>query len=726
MKQLIQSYRDGSVTLREVPAPHCGDDAVLVRTEASLVSMGTERAVIALGRRSLLGKAVARPDLARRALEKARVQGLRQTWQEAMGRLDAPTALGYSAAGVVRQCGAAVRDAYAVGEAVACIGQGFASHAEYLRMPAHMVCRLPAAVPARHAAFGMLGGIALHGIRCAGVGFGSHVGVIGLGLLGQLSAQILQAYACEVVGMDPDAVKLRVATSGAGRFVDSEESLRAMMDAGPGLDAVIITAGGGDAGLLDLAIALCRRRARIVVVGMVDVRADRNALWDKEIELMVSRAAGPGAFDPVYEVDGVDLPLGDVRWTQRRNVEEFLRLAQRGKLRLESLITHEYPFEQAERCYQDWTSGALQAPIGVLLNYAGPARPASATPAAEEPAAPLATTELSPVSQPAGDRLNAAVFGAGLFANAVLLPAARRLRNLRLHSLVAVSGVRSEHAGRRFGFARCTTDADAVWRDAGIDAVIGLTPHDAHCDFVLSAWRHGKPAFVEKPLCVHPDELSRLVAAYRAAGHVAVPTMVGHNRRFSPHARRWKAWLGERSGPLVAQLTVNAGQLPADHWLRADAQGRGRIVGEMTHFVDLLCFLTGAMPASVAAIRARASDSVIVTLQFADGSVGVVTYAASGSRRAARETVTLFCDGKTIVSEDYRRSELHGASRRRRYRSVHQQLGHREALAHFTAAARGDCALSIPFAEAVAVMQATFAIERSLSIGERIAVELPL
>ena len=717
MKQLVQRYRDGAVALREVPAPRCGDDAVLVRTEASLVSIGTERAMIELGRRSLLGKALARPELARRALEKARVQGLRQTWQEAMGRLDAPVALGYSAAGVVQQCGAAVADAYSVGEPVACIGQGFASHAEYLRMPPNMVCRLPEGVSCRHGAFGMLGCIALHGIRCAGVGFGSRVAVIGLGLLGQLTTQLLQAYSCDVLGMDPDADKLRIAASGPGRFVGDAESLRAATRGGQGVDAAIIAVSGGDSSPLELAIALCRPRARIVVVGALDVRADRNALWEKELELTVSRAGGPGSLDPVYEIDGVDLPVGEVRWTQRRNLQEFLRLLGDGRLRLDSLITHEFPFEQAERRYAEWIAGGLGAPVGVLLNY----------PARAPARAPAATTELAVRARPDA-RLSVAVFGAGAFANALLLPAARKVRAWRLHTLVSMTGARAEHTARRFGFARCTTDAESVWRDESIDAVIGLTPHDTHCELVLNAWRHGKALYVEKPLCARPPELDELIAAYRAADSVP-PTVVGHNRRFSPHAARWRSWLGRRAGPLVAQLTVNAGPLSADHWLRADEQGRGRVVGELTHFIDLLCFLCGALPVWASAARARsdepteASDNFAVTLQFADGSLGSIAYAAAGSRRAARETLALFCDGKTIVSEDYRRSALHGPGFARRYRT-RQQLGHSEALERFADAARGAAAAP-PFSEALAVMRTAFAIERALSTGERVAVAPP-
>ena len=739
MKQLVEDYRRGVVALRETPPPRCGDDAVLVRAVSSLVSLGTERAMIDFGRRSLLGKALARPDLLRRALEKTRVQGLRQTWEEAMGRLDAPVALGYSAAGIVLECGASVREAYAVGEAVSCIGQGFASHAECLRMPANMVCRLPGGVSCRHGAFGMLGSIALHGMRCAGVGFGSRVAVLGLGLLGQLTAQLLEAYACEVIGTDPDTDKLGVAGRGAGRFVGDAESLRALAEGMHGVDAVIVTASGGDAGLLDLAVALCRPRARIVVVGTPDMRVDRNAVWEKEVEITVSRAGGPGALDPVYELDGVDLPLGEVRWTQRRNLEEFLRLAGSGRLRLDELITHEFPFGEAERCYQEWTSGALSAPIGVLLNHPADAalevgvadatEPAAATPSALEAVAtsPAPTVAaLASRAVPSPERLSVAVFGAGVFANAALLPAARKLRRWRLDTIVSLSGVRAAHAARRFGFAHAVSDPESVWNDPGIDAVIAATPHAAHCGHVLGAWRHGKALYIEKPLCAHPSELDEIVAAYVAADRLPV-TMVGHNRRFSAHARRWKAWLGQRAGPVVAQLTVNAGPLGADHWLRAAEQGRGRIVGEMTHFIDLLCFLCDALPVWVMAERVRADaadagdDNLVATLRFADGSVGSITYAANGSRRSARETVTLLCDGKTIVSEDYRRSALYAARRTRRYRSARQQLGHREALEHF-AKAVGGVAEPPPFVEAVAVMRAAFAIERSLSIGKRVAV----
>ena len=329
MKQVVQSYKTGEVTLRDVPVPQCGSKRILVRNRHSLISLGTERSTIELGRKSLLGKAASRPDLVRRAWDKAKKEGLLKTWQEAMGRLDTPTPLGYSSAGIIEQCGIAATE-FSPGDRVACIGQGFASHAEFVSIPVNLACRIPEGVSDDEASFGMLGIIALHGIRSAKLSFGSKVVVLGLGLLGLLTIQMLRAYGCEVIALDPAQDKTAVANRlGFKHVTNQAEDLTRLCDvqtAGYGADAVINTAASKDRSLVDQSIQLCRSKGRIVIVGTADIHPDRNELWLKEIELVVSRAAGPGSLDPLYELEGVDLPIGEVRWTQKRNLQEFLRL----------------------------------------------------------------------------------------------------------------------------------------------------------------------------------------------------------------------------------------------------------------------------------------------------------------------------------------------------------------------------------------------------------------
>ena len=370
MKQVVQSYKTGDVSLRDVPVPQCGSKRILVRNSCSLISLGTERSTIELGRKSLMGKAASRPDLVRRAWDKAKKEGFLKTWQEAMGRLDTPTPLGYSSAGVIEQCGIAATE-FSPGDRVACIGQGFASHAEFVSIPVNLACRIPEGVTEQEASFGMLGIIALHGIRSANLTFGSRVVVMGLGLLGLLTIQMLRAYGCEVIALDPSADKIELAKRYGFDHVTTEtDSLARLSDTrtnGFGADAVIITAASKDRGPVDLAIQLCRPKGRIVVVGTADIHPDRNELWLKEIDLVVSKAAGPGSLDPLYELEGIDLPIGEVRWTQKRNLQEFLRLLADKKVDVQPLITHRFNITEAEDVYSQFIAGKLIQPIGVLF-----------------------------------------------------------------------------------------------------------------------------------------------------------------------------------------------------------------------------------------------------------------------------------------------------------------------------------------------------------------------
>ncbi|HBL55726.1 MAG TPA: oxidoreductase, partial [Deltaproteobacteria bacterium] len=461
MKQIIQSYKTGEVKLRDVPVPRCGSKRILVRTVKSLISIGTERSVIDLGRKSLAGKAVARPDLVRRAWEKAKKEGLLKTYQEVLGRLDTPTALGYSCAGVVEECGLSATE-FSPGDRVACIGQGFASHAEFVSVPVNLACRIPDGVPEEEAAFGMLGIIALHGIRCADLSFGSRVVVMGLGLLGLLTVQMLLAYGCEVMAFDPAKDKVELARQFGVTDATSEfqvlQGLTEDRTQTHGADAVIITAVTKKRDPVDQAIQLSRFKGKIVVVGVTDIHPERNELWQKEVELVVSKAAGPGSLDPLYELEGIDLPIGEVRWTQKRNLEEFLRLLQTKKVSVRPLITHRFSIADAEQAYAQLIAGKLDKPIGVLLEYV------EDTPILRS--LPLPSVAKSSVSRQ--EVVNLGVIGAGLFGKALLLPALQKLPGVILHTLVTSSGANVEHSGRKFGFLNQATDAEQIWNSSDI------------------------------------------------------------------------------------------------------------------------------------------------------------------------------------------------------------------------------------------------------------------
>jgi predicted dehydrogenase len=721
MKQVVQSYKTGDVTLREVPVPQCGNKRILVRNSHSLISLGTERATIELGRKSLLGKAASRPDLVRRAWDKAKKEGLLKTWQEAMGRLDTPTPLGYSSAGLVEQCGNAATE-FAPGDRVACVGQGFASHAEFVSIPVNLACRIPDGVSDEEAAFGMLGIIALHGIRSAGLTFGSRVVVMGLGLLGLLTIQMLRAYGCEVIAIDPAADKVDLAKRFNFVNVTADvSSLATLCDhktGGLGVDAVIITAATKERGPVDQAIQLCRPKGRIVVVGTADIHPDRNELWQKEVEIVVSKAAGPGSLDPIYEIEGVDLPIGDVRWTQKRNLQEFLRLISDNVIDVKALITHRFNIEQAQEVYAQFVAGQLMQPIGVMLAY-----PQDAT---IQRSFAIAASQTKPKSP--GQTLTVGVIGAGLFGKALLLPALLAQKDVTLHTLVTGSGASVEHSSRKFGFLNQATESAAVWLNPEVDAVVGLTPHSQHAKLVAQAIEYGKAIFLEKPLCTTKEELNKLKEQATSAEVLPV-IFVGHNRRFSPHTIQMQKWLADRQSPLVLQMRINTGFVPASHWVHSEDEGRSRVVGEMSHFIDLIQCVIGAPIVRISAERIAGdncsvinNDNIAMSFKLADGSVGSLIYSASGDKAYSRETTEIFFDGKTILSKDFRVTELHKSGKTETFKTSGQEMGYAQELKAFVDCAVGRVTSQVSPTELFATMAVIFAIEQSLATGHTVSL----
>ncbi len=722
MKQIVQNYKTGEVRLHDVPVPVCGSKRLLIRNLYSLVSIGTERSIIELGRKSLAGKAIARPDLVRRAWEKAKKEGLLKTYQEALGRLDSPTPLGYSCAGIVEESGLAATE-FSPGDRVACIGQGFASHAEFVSVPVNLACRLPENVSEEEASFGMLGIISLHGIRCADLSFGSRVVVIGLGLLGLLTVQILKAYGCEVIAFDPLKDKVELAKQFG--LVDATSETHELLDLTKaitqtqGADAVIITAATKKSGPVNQAIELSRFRGKIVVVGATDIHPERNELWKKEVEIVVSKASGPGSLDPLYELEGIDFPIGDVRWTQKRNLAEFLRLLQNKKINVKPLITHRFQFADAEIAYNKLTTGELDKPIGVLLEYAKNGSIQRSLPLVEENNSCSSRNGI----------LNLGVIGAGLFGNALLLPILQKIPRVCLHTLATSSGANVEHRGRKFGFLNQTTDAVQIWDNSDIQAVIGLTPHSHHASLLRSALKNKKPIFIEKPLCTTEDELNELRKIVKEMDTLPV-IMVGHNRRFSTHTKKMRSWLNSRQTPLVLQMRVNSGYVPSSHWVHSDEEGRSRIVGEMSHFVDMMQSLTGSFVRRVFAERISGdnqsnvnNDNIVIAMKFEDGSIGNLTYSASGKKSYSREAIEIFFEGKIISSQDFRKSEFHGVGKTKTFKTRTQELGFAEELKHFTNCILGKEKLLVSLEEIFVTMEAIFAIERSLATANAVSIK---
>jgi predicted dehydrogenase len=651
---------------------------VLVANRCSLISAGTERSKVELGEKSMLQKARARPDLVGKVVERARAEGVRSALTAARERLDALAPLGYSSAGVVLRVGAGA-EGIAPGDRVACGGGGFANHAEVVAVPRNLVARIPDGVPFESSAYATVGAIALHGVRRAEAQVGERIGVIGLGLVGQLAVRILAAAGCRPVGvdLDPRAVGL-AAETGAIAFERSRDRLeQAVLDetGGIGLDAVLVCAASRSPDPLQLAARLARERGRIVVVGDVPVEADRALLYEKELELRLSRSYGPGRYDRDYEERGRDLPPAYVRWTEQRNLEAFLELVAAGRVDPSPLTTHRYPVEDAEQAYATLTGDGQERPVGILLEYSYEVpQPVAAMPQAAR------TAGIARVG----------LIGAGSFARRTLIPAFKDA-GAQLVAAASESGLSAADVAGRFGFERAASSADEVIADESIDAIVIATRHASHAGLATAALRAGKAVFVEKPLALDEEGLLEVEEALAGGGML----MVGFNRRYAPLVARLREELeGVQAPALLAR--VNAGPLPEGHWLHDPEEGGGRLLGEGCHFVDLLAHLAGAPAASVHAVATpqpgrslECSDEIVATLRFANGAVGTLLYSGGGDERLAKERVEAFGGGLAAVLDDFRRLELYRDGKRRVLKG-RQDKGHRAEVEHFVKALAGE------------------------------------
>jgi predicted dehydrogenase/threonine dehydrogenase-like Zn-dependent dehydrogenase len=723
MRQVLQDARTGEVGVMEVPAPKLLPGCVLVRIAASLVSAGTERASAEFASKNLLQKAQARPDLVREVIGKVQRDGLFSAVAAVRGRLDQPSALGYSSAGTVAGVGEGVTDIN-VGDRVACAGAGYAVHAEFACVPRLLVAKIPAesAVSFEVAAFTTVGAVALHGVRIAEAKLGDVIAVIGLGLLGQLTVQVLKAAGCRVLGMDIVLERAALASRMGASAVSSTESgfrhLCAQHTAGQGVDVVLITAETPSSGPVHLAGELARDRGTVVAVGTVGMDIQRKLYYEKELDFRIARSYGPGRYDTAYEQKGRDYPIGYVRWTETRNMEGFLLLLADDKLDLQALITHRFPIERAHGAYELITGKRSEPSLGVLITY-------------PEQAEETHHLELS-VQPAAGTGKNAAIglLGAGAFATSTLLPALKRISDMRLVGACAANGNRARHVAEKFGFGYCTTDEEKIIRDPSVSAVFIATRHHLHAAQVCAALNAGKHVFCEKPLCLSEKELVEIVRTYSEANvESKLLLMVGFNRRFAPIAVQMEEFLREIEEPLALNCRVNAGYVPPDHWVNDPEQGGGRLRGEVCHFVDFLSFLAGAPPVEVHT-RALANsgqysdDNVILSLRFANGSQGTISYFANGDKSYSKERVEVFGGKAVAVLDDFRRLELVRHGRKRVFRSrLRQDKGHRAECEAFAGAICNGGSSPIAFEEIVASTLATLRAADSRSSGQPVSVD---
>ena len=721
MKQVLQEARTGEIGTIEVPAPKVLPGCVLVRIAASLVSAGTERAFSEFASKNLLQKAKARPDLVREVLSKFRRDGLLSTVAAVRGRLHQPNALGYSSAGTIVEVGEGVMGP-SVGDHVACSGAGYAVHAEFACVPRLLMARVPreSNVTPEEAAFATIGAVAMHGIRTAEVGLGDVVAVIGLGLLGQLTVQLLKAAGCRVLGVDIVTERAELARRmGADGVCVSADELRDLClqhSGGYGADAVLITAETPSSDLVNLAGDIARDRAVVVAVGTVGMNIDRKIYYAKELDFQISRSYGPGRYDAAYEQKGRDYPIGYVRWTETRNMEAFIRLLADGKLDVRPLITHRFPIDRAAEAYAVITGRRPESFLGVLITYPGDA----------EPNHHLQLVRKD-VAARSGQSLSLGVLGAGNFATTILLPAIKRIKGADLIAVCAATGPHARQAARKFGFQYCATDDEHILNDSRVNTLVIATRHHLHAKQILAALAVGKHVFCEKPLCLTEAELAEIVQAYGSLSSKPL-LMVGFNRRFAPMAVQMKSFVEENHRPLVMHYRVNAGSLPQDHWVNDPEQGGGRILSEVCHFVDLLSFLAGAKPIEVNTHNVigphDAEENVMISLKFANGSVGTISYLCNGDRTYSKERLEVFAGSAVAVLTDFRRLELirHGRKQviKTRFR---QDKGHRAELEAFFSAIRNSREAPIAFDEIVSATLTTLRAVDSRRSGTPMLVD---
>ena len=725
MKQVVQNYKSGELTLLDVPVPACKPGGVVVRTLYSLISTGTEMMKVSEASKSLIGKAKARPDQVAKVMQSVATNGLAATYRKVTSKLDSYTPLGYSLCGVVTEVGAGIDDV-AVGDLVACAGNEHALHAELNWVPKHLYARVPDGVDPRHAAFGTVGSIAMQGVRRGEPALGDVALVIGLGLIGQLVVQLLVASGVRVLGVDPDPSRCELAERLGALVCGHPESgvvdtAVGELTGGHGVDQVYLAAGGPSNGPVELAAKLARDRGTVVDIGKCSLNLPWNAYYEKELDVRFSRSYGPGRYDPSYELEGRDYPIGYVRWTERRNLECFLDLAAHDRIDVEPLISHVADFADAEPTYKALNEGELKA-VAVLFRYE------DTSVDAQPPVVSIPVTVTDPVAPRAavrrrGGPVRIGFVGAGNYASSMLLPHLTEREDVALRHVVTTSALSAANARRKFGFAAASTDLDDVLGN-DIDAVFVVTRHSSHAELTARALRAGKTVFVEKPLALSEAELAVVLDAIAESGNDRL--QVGFNRRFAPLLRQAKAEFGTRVGPASVRYLVNAGTLDSGSWYnQADAEGT-RFAGEGGHFVDTVSWLLDGDPVSVFATATPGQDDLQILLRYADGSTAAITYATSGAPGFPKETLDLLADRKVLKLDDFVKASVHA---RKRWLSSRlpkgRDKGQRAELDAFLSAVTTGAPMPVSVDSLVATTLATLAVQTSLGSGAPVRLELP-
>lgn len=665
MKQLIQSFKTGELGIFDVPAPLCEDNGALVQTTVSLVSAGTEKMLVDFAKKNMLAKAKDRPDLVKQVVDKMKKEGVKNTLEKVFTKLDTPIPLGYSMAGKVVQVGENL-SGINIGDRVACGGAGYANHAEINYVPKNLMVKIPDGVDDIDASFVTVGAIALQGVRKTAPLLGEKVAVMGLGLLGQITVQLLKANGCKVIGSDIDPDKMALAQRlGCDEVCHANDLIvraKEFTD-GYGVDAVIISASTSSNQPVIDAADISRMRGRVVLVGMVGMDVPRNSYYKKELDIKLSMAYGPGRYDSEYEEKGIDYPFDLVRFTEQRNFEAFLGLIQEGKITPKELITHSYDFTDVMTAY-DLLEGRIKDKyLGIILNY--------------ESEINLETEKMVKRTEKhiSSDKVNIGLIGAGNFTKSVILPNLQKLNNFELVGLCTATGVSAEGTGKKYNFKYITTDNTEIFKSNEINSVFVTTRHNDHASDVMRAISNDKHCFVEKPLCIYEEELEEIKNAY--TGKTVI--QVGFNRRFSPMLKKMKK---ELSGAISITYRVSAGVIPKDVWIQDRAIGGGRIIGEVCHFIDTCSFLTGSEVKSVFATAVNKKDqsipnedNVSIVLNYENGSTATINYYAYGDGSMPKEYIEAFGNGISMQMNDFRELLIYKNGKVSKEKSSNQNKG---------------------------------------------------
>ena len=723
MKQIGQNYKSGDISIQQVEVPACKPGGALVQTLFSVVSVGTEGMKAREGKMSYLAKAKARPDQVKKVIQSVQQQGLLSTYEKVMHKLDSLTPLGYSLAGIVTEVGREAGE-FQVGQRVACAGAGVANHAEVNFVPKNLMVHVPDNVAMEHAAFTTIGSIAMQGFRQSEMQLGETACVIGLGLIGQLLVQILGAAGIQVIGIDLMDERCRLAESlgATACFTSTDSSLIPSinhMTQGIGVDCIFIAAGGKSRVPIELAATIARDRGRIVDIGKTNLDLPWNEYYEKELDVRFSRSYGPGRYDPNYENRGIDYPVGYVRWTEKRNMTEFLNLISKEKVLLDPIISETCLFDDAESVYQKITDASTPV-LGVVFKHNGEYKHQ------QDYVAKIvnANSNVRPLN---AEKVRLGVIGAGNYASSMLLPHLHKSSAVCLKEVATTTGLSAKNADNKFSFERVSTHYQSMLTAKDIDAVMIATPHHCHTALAVEALSHNKIVYVEKPLAIDIDGLNTVTKAITESGNNRL--MVGFNRRFSPSVQEIKKTLEHNRLPMTIHYRVNAGQIDKGSWY-LDSQDQGsRFIGEAGHFFDVFAFITEARPISVMAKCLRPSsvskddlNNIIVLVDYDDGSLANLIYVTQGGTKLPKEFVEVFCGGTAIQLHDFEKVMVFEDTHHKTLKFGHHDKGQKEELKQFIDAANRGTAMPISISDIVDTTLVTLAAEESLRTGEKVKI----